>query len=93
MKITVLSENLDSLKESKILFNKGTDYPEQEVPIKYFFIPDYKQERVVMDQSSTIHLWVLLVLFLIASFLLIIFMQFNQRKMARQIIMSGVDTR
>ena len=48
---------------------------------------------MVQDKSSTVFLWVLLAAFVLVSLVLILFLQFNQRKMARQILMSGVDTK
>jgi len=41
MKITILTDKFETLKESKIVFNQGTDYPTQAIPIMYFFVPDY----------------------------------------------------
>lgn len=64
LKIKVDSvSGLDSLKENYIKFNQGSDYPENVLPFKYFFVHLSNQKAFSLETGGSMLGWLALLVF------------------------------
>jgi len=80
----------DLTSKVKVIFNEGTENPRKEIPLGYFFIPEYMQDRTVIDTRNEVQLWVTLGIFMSFVFFILIWMRIKEKKMLKVIKSSGI---
>jgi hypothetical protein len=58
---------LENFEENYIRFNKGSDYPDNKVPFKYFFVHLSNQKGDGIDTGGSLWGWIALILFVVAT--------------------------
>lgn len=91
LKIKVNDVNgLNDLQANYIKFNQGSDYPENKVPFKYFFVHLSNQRGDGLATGGNIWGWVALIAFVTGTIIYSLFIKKNIRKQKDLIRDSGV---
>jgi hypothetical protein len=81
---------LEDLKKNQIVFNTGSDFPENRVPFKWFFVHLSLQRDSGLDAGGNLWGWVMLIFFIVATVITSIKIRRDINKQSDLIRDSGV---